>query len=136
MASLLNGIDRALTKRPVEYGACTFKNAVWIDFNVCRREHGIIVVRRPKSGFGMEIEAALRVGEWMRAIELIDQYVAEGWTYRSKTSQEHEMVILAQLRVESHFGMGDVEKVTAIASDDGAIGFETAETPSFFFDPR
>ena len=113
--SLLNGIDRALTKRPVETDLDSrmawdqlqrVSEAAWD----CRGTEAQIRLRE-------EIESALRVGEWMRAIGLIDRYVADGWTYRSKTSQEHDLVILAQMRVKAYFGMGDFEKVTAIASE-------------------
>ena len=112
--SLLNGIDRALTKRPVEtdldsriaWGRLQRVSETAWDYRgseaqICLRE---------------EIESALRVGEWMRTIELIDQYAAAGWTYRSKVAQEHDVVIVAQLRVDAYLGMGDFEKVTAIAS--------------------
>ena len=113
--SLLNGIDRALTKRPVETDLDS--RIVW------DRLQRVSETASDYRGSGAqirlreEIESAIRVGEWMRAIELIDRYVAEGWTYRSKTSQEHDLVILAQLRVKAYFGMGDFEKVTAIASE-------------------
>ena len=113
--SLLNGIDRALTKRPVETDLDS--RMVWDRLQ--RVSETAWDYRGPEAQIRLreEIESALRVGEWMRAIELIDQYVAEGWTYRSKTSQEHDLVILAQLRVKAYFGMGDFEKVTAIASE-------------------
>ena len=113
--SLLNGIDRALTKRPVETDLDS--RMVWDRLQ--RVSETAWDYRGPEAQIRLreEIESALRVGEWMRAIELIDRYVAEGWTYRSKTSQEHDLVILAQLRVKAYFGMGDFEKVTAIASE-------------------
>lgn len=113
--SLLNGIDRALTKRPVETDLDS--RMVWDRLQ--RVSETAWDYRGPAAQIGLreEIESALQVGEWMRAIELIDQYVAEGWTYRSKASQEHDLVILAQLRVKAYFGMGDFEKVTAIASE-------------------
>ena len=113
--SLLNGIDRALTKRPVETDLDS--RMVWARLQ--RVSETAWDYRGPEAQIRLreEIESALRVGEWMRAIELIDRYVAEGWTYRSKTSQEHDLVILAQLRVKAYFGMGDFEKVTAIASE-------------------
>ena len=113
--SLLYGLDRALAKRPVETDLDSrmawdrlqrVSEAAW-DY---RGSEAQIRLRE-------EIESALRVGEWMRAIELIDRYAAEGWTYRSKTSQEYDLVILAQLRVKAYFGMGDFEKVIAIASE-------------------
>ena len=54
----------------------------------------------------------------MRVIELVDRYVAEGWTRRSKTLQDHDLkCILAHLRVNAYFGMGDFEKVIAIGSE-------------------
>ena len=113
--SLLNGIDRALTKRPVETDLDS--RMVWDRLQ--RVSETAWDYRGPEAQIRLreEIESALRVGEWMRAIELIDQYVAEGWTYRSKTSQEHDLVILAQLRVKAYFGMGDFEKVTAIGAE-------------------
>ena len=113
--SLLNGIDRALTKRPVETDLDS--RMVWDRLQ--RVSETAWDYRGPEAQIRLreEIESALRVGEWMRAIELIDQYVAEGWTYRSKTSQEHDLVILAHLRVDAYFGMGDFEKVIAIGSE-------------------
>ena len=113
--SLLNGIDRALTKRPVETDLDS--RMVWDRLQ--RVSETAWDYRGPEAQIRLreEIESALRVGEWMRAIELIDRYVAEGWTYRSKTSQEHDLVILAQLRVNSHFEMRDFKKATAIASE-------------------
>lgn len=113
--SLLNGIDRALAKRPVETDLDS--RIAWDRLQ--RVSETAWDYRGPEVQVLLreEIESALRVGEWMRAIELIDQYAAEGWTYRSKTSQEHDLVILAQLRVKAYFGMGDFEKVTAIASE-------------------
>ena len=113
--SLLNGIDRALTKRPVETDLDS--RMVWARLQRVSETAWDYRGSEAQIRLREEIESALRVGEWMRAIELIDRYVAEGWTYRSKTSQEHDLVILAQLRVKAYFGMGDFEKVTAIASE-------------------
>ena len=113
--SLLNGIDRALTKRPVETDLDS--RMVWDRLQRVSETASDYRGSEAQIRLREEIESALRVGEWMRAIELIDQYVAEGWTYRSKTSQEHDLVILAQLRVKAYSGMGDFEKVTAIASE-------------------
>ena len=113
--SLLNGIDRALTKRPVETDLDS--RMVWDHLQRVSETASDYRGSEAQIRLREEIESALRVGEWMRAIELIDQYVAEGWTYRSKTSQEHDLVILAQLRVKAYSGMGDFEKVTAIASE-------------------
>ena len=113
--SLLSGIDLALTKRPVEADLDAriawdrlqrVSETAW-DY---RGSEAQILLRE-------EIEFAIRVGQWMRAIELMDQYGAAEWTYRSKTFQEHDLVILAQLRVNAYFGMGDFERVTAIASE-------------------
>ena len=64
-----------------------------------------------------ETEAAFRDREWIRVIELVDQYVAVGWTRRSKVFQEHDLVYFAHLRVDAYFGMGEFEKVTEIGSD-------------------
>ena len=113
--SLLNGIDRALTKRPVETDLDS--RMVWDRLQ--RVSETAWDYRGPEAQVRLreEIESALGVGEWMRAIELIDQYFAKGWTYRSKASQENDLVIVAQLRVKAYFGMGDFEKVTAIASE-------------------
>ena len=113
--SLLGGIDRALTKRPVE--ADLDSRMVWDRLQRVSETASDYRGSEAQIRLREEIESALRVGEWMRAIELIDQYVAEGWTYRSKTSHEHDLVILAQLRVKAYSGMGDFEKVTAIASE-------------------
>ena len=113
--SLLNGIDRALTKRPVETDLDS--RIVW------DRLQRVSETASDYRGSGAqirlreEIESAIRVGQWMRAIELMDQYGATDWTYRSNTSQEHDFVILAQLRVNAHFEMRDFKKVTAIASE-------------------
>lgn len=113
--SLLNGIDRALTKRQVE--ADLDSRMVWDRLQ--RVSETAWDYRGPEAQIRLreEIESELWVGEWMRAIELMDEYGAAEWTYRSKTSQEHDLVILAQLRVKAYFGMGDFEKVTAIASE-------------------
>ena len=113
--SLLNGIDRALTKRPVETDLDS--RMVWDRLQRVSETASDYRGSEAQIRLREEIESALRVGEWMRVIELIDQYVAEGWTYRSKTSQEHDLVILAQLRVNAYFGMGDFEKVIAIGSE-------------------
>lgn len=113
--SLLNGIDRALTKRQVETDLDS--RMVWDRLQRVSETAWDFRSSEDQIRLREEIESALQVGEWMRAIELIDQYVAEGWTYRSKTSQEHDLVILAQLRVKAYFGMGDFEKVTVIASE-------------------
>ena len=112
---MLNGIDRALTKRPVETDLDS--RIVW------DRLQRVSETASDYRGSGAqirlreEIESAIRVGQWMRAIELMDEYGATDWTYRSNTSQEHDLVILAQLRVNAHFEMGDFKKVTAIASE-------------------
>lgn len=113
--SLLNGIDRALTKRPVE--ADLDSRMVWDRLQRVSETAWDYRGSEAQIRLREEIESSLWDGEWMRAIELIDQYVAEGWTYRSKTSQEYDLVILAQLRTKAYFGMGDFEKVTAIASE-------------------
>ena len=113
--SLLNGIDRALTKRPVETDLGS--RMVWDRLQRVSETAWDYRGSEAQIRLREETESALRGGEWMRAIELMDQYVAAGWTYRSKTSQEHDLVCLAQLRVDAHFGMGDFEKVTAIASE-------------------
>ena len=113
--SLLNGIDRALINRPVE--ADLDSRIVWDRLQRVSETAWDYRGSEAQIRLREEIESALRVGEWMRAIELIDQYVAEGWTYRSNTSQEHDLVILAQLRVNAYSGMGDFEKVIAIGSE-------------------
>ena len=113
--SLLNGIDRALTRRPVETDLDS--RMVWDRLQ--RVSETAWDYRRSEVQIRLqeEAESAFRGGEWMRVIELIDQYVAEGWTYRSRISQEHDTAHLAYLRVNAYFGMGDFEKVIAIGSE-------------------
>lgn len=112
--SLLNGIDRALTKRPVETDLDS--RIAWDRLQRVSETAWDYRGSEAQIHLREEIESALRVGEWMRTIELIDQYAAAGWTYRSKVAQEHDVVIVAQLRVDAYLGMGNFEKVTAIAS--------------------
>ena len=113
--SLLSGIDLALTKRPVETDLDS--RIVWDRLQRVSETTSDYRGSEAQIRLREEIESAIRVGQWMRAIELMDQYGAADWTYRSNTSQEHDFVILAQLRVNAYFGMGDFEKVTAIASE-------------------
>ena len=113
--SLLSGIDRALTKRPAE--ANLGSRMVWdrlqdVSEKVWNHRHLKAQIRLQE-----ETGAAFRDGEWMRVIELVDQYVAAGWTRRSKIFQEHDFVYFAHLRVDAYFGMGDFEKVTGIGSE-------------------
>ena len=113
--SLLNGIDRALTRRPVE----TDLNSRMVWDRLQRVSETAWDYRRSEVQIRLqeEAESAFRDREWMRVIELIDQYVAEGWTYRSRISQEHDLVYFAHLRVDAYFGMGEFEKVIAIGSE-------------------
>ena len=113
--SLLSGIDLALTKRPVETDLDS--RIVWDRLQRVSETAWDYRGSEAQIRLREEIESAIRVGQWMRAIELMDQYGATDWTYRSNTSQEHDFVILAQLRVNAHFEMRDFKKVTAIASE-------------------
>ena len=113
--SLLNGIDRALTKRPVETDLGS--RMVWdrlqdVSEKVWNNRRLEAQIRLQE-----ETEAAFRDGEWMRVIELVDRYVAEGWTRRSKSLQDHDEVYFAHLRVDAYFGLGEFEKVIAIGSE-------------------
>jgi len=113
--SLLSGIDRALTKRPVE--ADLDSRMAWDQLqDVSKRAWNL---RRSEAEICLqeETKAAFQDGKWMRVIELVDKYIAEGWAHRSKVFQEHDLVYFAQLRVDAYFGMGDFRKVIAIASE-------------------
>ena len=114
--SLLSGIDRALTNRPVE--ADLDSRMAWDRLQRVSETAWDYRGSEAQVRLREEIESALQVGEWMRAIELMDEYGATEWTYRSKTSHEHDIVILAQLRVNAHFEMRDFKKVTEIASEN------------------
>ena len=113
--SLLNGIDRALTKRPVK--ADLDSRIVWDRLQRVSETAWDYRGSEAQIRLREEIESAIQVGQWVRAIELMDQYGAAEWTYRSNTSQEHDFVILAQLRANAHFEMRDFKAVIAIASE-------------------
>ncbi len=113
--SLLYGIDRALAKRPDDTDLDS--RIAWDRLRRVSETAWDYRGSEAQIRLREEIESALEVGEWMRTIELINQYASAGWTYRSKVSQEHDSVKLAQLRVDAYLGMGDFEKVDAITSE-------------------
>ena len=113
--SLHSGIDRALTRRPVD--ADLGSRMIWTRLKDVSENVWNYRLAEAEIRLQEDTAEAFRDGEWMRVIELVDQYVAAGWTPRSKVFQQHESVYLANLRVDAYFGMGEFNKVTEIGSE-------------------
>ena len=113
--ALHGGIDRALARRPVEadLGSRMVRDRLEdVSEKVWNHRRAEAQIRLQK-----ETEAAFRNGEWMRVVELVDRYVAKGWTRRSEALQQHDLVYFAHLKVDAYFGMGEFGKVIAIGSE-------------------
>ena len=113
--ALHSGIDRALARRPVE--ANLRSRMVWDQLEDVSENLWNHRLAEAENRLREKTEAAFRDGKWMRVLELLDQYVAEGWTRRSTVSQQHDSVYFAYLRVNAYFNMGEFEKVTEIGSE-------------------
>ena len=109
------GIDRALARRTLGDDLGSRMKWDWVkDVSEKARNH-----RQSEAQIRLQkdTEEAFRDGEWMRVIELVDQYVAAGWKRRSKIFQQHDLVYFAHLRVDAYYGMGEFKKVIEIGSD-------------------
>ena len=113
--ALHSGIERALARRPAE--ADLRSRMIWNHLEDVSEKLWNHRLAEAEIRLQEETEAAFRDGEWMRVIELVDQYVAEGWPRRSKVFRQHDLAYFAHLRVGAYFGMGEFKKVIEIASE-------------------
>ena len=114
-APLHTGIEQALDRRPKDpIGA---SRMVWdelrrVSLRISDRHHWDAVVRLRD-----ETNAAFGESDWLRAIELIDRYVEEGWNRSPATDSDCEIAYLGRLRAQAHFGLGDFTQVVKIGQD-------------------
>ena len=113
--SLHQGIERALARRPedVDLGTrMTWDRLADVSENVTNH-------RRAEAEMRLEegVEAAFRDGDPARVIELIGQYVAEGWTRARGAMRDHETAYLGHLRAEAYLRLGEFAQVVTIGRD-------------------
>ena len=113
--ALHSGIERALARRPPD--ADLRSRMVW---DRLREESDKVAsYRRVEAQVRLqeEAEAAFQRNAWARILELVDQYVAEGWDRVDPIMRDHETVYLAHLKADAYFGLGDFRQVVAIGAE-------------------
>ncbi len=114
-APLYGGIEQALDRRPKDTNVAA--QMAWdelgrVSLSISDRHHWDAMVRLRD-----ETDAALGEGDWLRAIELIDRYVEEGWDRSPTADSDFQTVYLGRLRAQAYFGLGEYARVVAIGQD-------------------
>ena len=113
--TLHRGIERALARRPEDADPATRMTWDWLaDVSMKVGNHHW---SEAQISLQKDVEASFREGEPARVIELIDRYVAEGWTGVPLARQDHDTAYLGHLRAEAYLRMGEFEKVAEIGRD-------------------
>ena len=113
--ALHRGIERALAMRPMDADLgtrMTWDHLEDMSKKVTNYQH-VQAQRRLQE----ETKTAIGAENWRRVIELVDQYVAEGWDQARAAMQEHESTWLALLRADAYLGLREFDSVTAIGTE-------------------
>ena len=114
-APLHRGSERAFARRPTD--ADVRSRMGWDSLErvseiVTNKRYADAMIRLQD-----ETKVAFERGQWGRVIELVDRYVAEGWSRLGTAMADHEEAYLGHLRAEAHFRLGEYSRVVAIGED-------------------
>ena len=113
--SLHRRIERALARRPEDADLAT--RMTWDSLAEVSTKVGNHHWNEAETSLQKCVEVAFRDGEPARVIELVDQYVADGWTRVPQARTDHDAAYLGHLRAEAYLRMGEFAKVVEIGRD-------------------
>ena len=113
--ALHSGIDRVLQRRPADQDPQS--SFVWDRLEEASRKAWDDRRAADDRELDAGIVTAFDERSYGRVLELVERYVAEGWDRRAVTRADHKAVYLAHLRADSHFGLGEFEKVIPIGRE-------------------
>ena len=113
--ALHRGIERALSRRPEE--ADSESRLAWE--RLADVSSKVLNHRLAEAELSLQkgVESAFRDGNPGRVIDLVDGFVAEGWTNVPAAMRDHDTAYLGHLRAEAYLAMGEFAKVVKIARD-------------------
>ena len=111
------GMDRALARRGTLLddlpSRIKWEEVERISGNVRDQRHMDAMVRLQES-----VQAAYKMGEWKRVLEIVECYVADGWVDRAAGwRREHEWARVRHLRSDAHLGLEQFREVIVIGEE-------------------